>query len=67
MRSPAVSASAGLTAAEAQRHWALNFRDQTRTAIAIVKVGPGGDVVLRASLVFGSAHVLLDVTGYFGP
>ena len=47
---------------------ALNFRaGQTRAATAIVKLGPGGDAVLRASLVSGSAHVVLDVSAYFGP
>jgi hypothetical protein len=47
---------------------ALNFgAGQTRAANAIVKLGPGGDAVLRATLLSGSAHVVLDVSGYFGP
>jgi hypothetical protein len=44
----------------------INFRaGQTRANNAIVTLGPGGDIVVRAGMPSGGTHVVLDVTGYF--
>ena len=46
----------------------LNFRaGQTRAANAVLSLGPSGDLVVRATLVSGNAHLILDVSGYFAP
>ena len=44
----------------------LNYRmAQTRANNVIVGMGPAGDVVVHCGQATGSAHVIIDVGGYF--
>ena len=45
---------------------AINFRaGQTRANNAVVTLGPGGGVVVRAGMASGGVQFILDVNGYF--
>jgi hypothetical protein len=44
----------------------INFRaGQTRSNSAVVMLGPGGGLVVRAGMASGGAQFILDVNGYF--
>ena len=44
----------------------INFRaEQTRNNNAVLALGPGGEIVVRCNMPAGTAHLILDVTGWF--
>jgi hypothetical protein len=44
----------------------LNYSaDQTRANSAHLKLGPGGDVIVYCGQASGTAHVIIDVSGYY--
>ena len=57
-----------INAADAARPLASNLNysaDQTRANSAQLKLGPGGDVIVYCGQASGTAHVIIDVSGYY--
>ncbi len=44
----------------------INYRNnETRADNAVIPLGPNGDIAVFNGQPFGTAHLILDVNGYF--